>query len=50
MKEVHVDESDFKSCQDFVAKAVKKDKFDLTKLESRILEVWKVQSNQVILF
>ena len=28
----------------------KKDKFDLTKLESRILEVWKVQSNQVILF
>lgn len=29
MKEVHVDESDFKSCQDFVAKAVKKDKFDL---------------------
>lgn len=27
----------------------KKDKFDLTKLESRILEVWKVQSNQVVL-
>lgn len=27
----------------------KKDKFDLVNLDSRILEVWKVQSNQVVL-
>lgn len=27
----------------------KKDKFDLVKLDSRVLEVWKVQSNQVVL-
>lgn len=27
----------------------KRDKFDLVQLDSRILEVWKVQSNQVIL-
>ena len=29
MKEAQIDESDFKSCQKFVAKAVKKDKFEL---------------------
>lgn len=28
----------------------KRDKFDLVQLDSRILEVWKVQSNQVILW
>jgi len=27
----------------------KKDKFDLVKVDSRVLEVWKVQSNQVVL-
>ena len=29
MKEVPLDESDIKSCQEFVAKAMEKDKFDL---------------------